>query len=304
VPEYLTTKEVARYLRLNEKKIYALVAEGKLPAARISGKWLFPKHLVDQWVEQKTLVPPADTLERLLDQMLVIQGSDDWLLGRAIERFNQQAPDGYSVVSSKLGSLAGLRALGRGHAHLASYHVGEAEAREALGGGGTHYGLLLFRREQGLILDRARHPAVRDLADVVEGGLRFAERQPLSGTYHLVLAALSELGLAREQLKRVGPFASHLELALAVRSGRADVGVGIQVVAEQCDLDFVPLAQEPFKLAISTDTMGHPRVVRFFDFLLQNLPRVGSTTGYQLSSRLDILGQDLHQTRRDYEYED
>lgn len=31
---YFTTKEVAMYLHLNEKKIYAMVAEGKLPAAR------------------------------------------------------------------------------------------------------------------------------------------------------------------------------------------------------------------------------------------------------------------------------
>ena len=35
--EYLTTREVAKYLRLNEKKVYALVADGQLPAARISG---------------------------------------------------------------------------------------------------------------------------------------------------------------------------------------------------------------------------------------------------------------------------
>lgn len=46
--ESLTTREVARYVRLNEKKVYALVSEGQLPAARLSGKWLFPKHLIDQ----------------------------------------------------------------------------------------------------------------------------------------------------------------------------------------------------------------------------------------------------------------
>jgi excisionase family DNA binding protein len=55
--QYLTTREVAAYLRLNEKKVYELVAQGQLPAARISGKWLFPKHLVDQWVERNTLYP-------------------------------------------------------------------------------------------------------------------------------------------------------------------------------------------------------------------------------------------------------
>ncbi len=51
--EYFTTREVARYLKLNEKKVYTLVSEGQLPAAKLSGKWLFPKHLIDQWVEEQ-----------------------------------------------------------------------------------------------------------------------------------------------------------------------------------------------------------------------------------------------------------
>jgi len=37
--EYLTTKEAAKYLKLNEKKLYELVSKGLMPAARISGKW-------------------------------------------------------------------------------------------------------------------------------------------------------------------------------------------------------------------------------------------------------------------------
>ena len=80
--DYLTTREVARYLRLNEKKVYALVSEGQLPAARLSGKWLFPKHLIDQWVERKTVIPVSGLMGALLGEMIVIQGSDDWLFSR------------------------------------------------------------------------------------------------------------------------------------------------------------------------------------------------------------------------------
>ena len=43
MPEYLSSSEVARYLKLNQKKVYALVAAGQLPAARISGKWCFQR---------------------------------------------------------------------------------------------------------------------------------------------------------------------------------------------------------------------------------------------------------------------
>ena len=50
----LSTKEVAKYLSVNEKMIYALVSEKGLPASKITGKWLFPQHLVDQWIEANT----------------------------------------------------------------------------------------------------------------------------------------------------------------------------------------------------------------------------------------------------------
>ena len=47
----MTTKEVARYLKVNEKKVYTLITENGLPATKITGKWTFPRHLVDQWLE-------------------------------------------------------------------------------------------------------------------------------------------------------------------------------------------------------------------------------------------------------------
>ena len=55
LPEHLTTREVARYLRLNEKKVYALIAARKLPGTRVSGKWLFPKALIDGWLKERTI---------------------------------------------------------------------------------------------------------------------------------------------------------------------------------------------------------------------------------------------------------
>jgi putative molybdopterin biosynthesis protein len=69
---YWTTKEVAKYLRLNEKKIYALVARGELPAARISGKWLFDKELIDAWIRQHTQLPEDGVMQALVDRLLVL----------------------------------------------------------------------------------------------------------------------------------------------------------------------------------------------------------------------------------------
>ena len=51
----LSTKEVARFIGVNEKMVYSLVAEKGLPATKITGKWLFPRHLVEQWIEANTI---------------------------------------------------------------------------------------------------------------------------------------------------------------------------------------------------------------------------------------------------------
>jgi excisionase family DNA binding protein len=267
--EYLTTREVARYLRLNEKKVYDLVARGKLPAARISGKWLFPRRLIDGWVESNTIHPAHGLMTAVLEQMVVIQGSDDWLLGRVIERDLAAGP--MPVVSANVGSMAGLRAIADGKAHLAGCHVDNDSVRRTACRDRGCYLLNLFERHQGLIHDPLRHPGLKGLGDVVTGRLRFAERQPLSGTFRLVERLLDEQGLSLEGLDRVGPFSEHMSLALAIRTGQADAGVGIRVAADQCGLGFIPLHTESYKLAIPAGFFSSPGIARFMEVVLAGI---------------------------------
>ena len=46
----MTTKEVANYLNIHEKQVYALIKENKIPCTRVTGKWVFPKELIDKWI--------------------------------------------------------------------------------------------------------------------------------------------------------------------------------------------------------------------------------------------------------------
>ncbi len=46
LPRFMSVKQVASYLQINEKKVYALVGDGMIPASKITGKWLFPKDLI------------------------------------------------------------------------------------------------------------------------------------------------------------------------------------------------------------------------------------------------------------------
>jgi excisionase family DNA binding protein len=49
------TREVAHFLDINEKVVYSLIAEKGLPATKITGKWLFPRPLVERWLEGHTI---------------------------------------------------------------------------------------------------------------------------------------------------------------------------------------------------------------------------------------------------------
>ncbi len=282
--EYFTTKEIARYLRINEKKVYALVAEGKLPAARISGKWLFPKHVIDEWIEKNTRIPGQGLMGAILDEMVVVQGSDDWLFSKAARNFQERSE--VPVVSSRVGSLAGIAAIDQGKAHLAGCHVKNEAVKKSIVGGQGCYLVNLFSREQALIFDREKHPDVRGLASLVDQGIAFAGRQPLSGTQRLTEHLLGEEGVDPAHLTVAGEYSSHLELALAIRTGKAGAGVGTVQAAQMAGLDFVPLATEAYKLAIPLAFASHPQMVRLLDFLLSELKAAAgeNPAGYDLAS--------------------
>lgn len=50
MPEIMTTKEIAKYLRLHEITVGKYAAEGKIPAIRIGRVWRFDKEAVDRWI--------------------------------------------------------------------------------------------------------------------------------------------------------------------------------------------------------------------------------------------------------------
>ena len=126
----LSTRAVAEFLNVNEKMVYTLVAEKGLPASKVTGKWLFPQHLVEQWVETQTInYPDTGSLRPLQHGILVLAGSNDPLLDRAISLFNSQFQAPLAVFGN-LGSMGGLRALRQNLCHIASSHLLQEDEEE------------------------------------------------------------------------------------------------------------------------------------------------------------------------------
>lgn len=52
--EILTIREVAEYLKINEKTAYRLAAEGKLPGFKVGGAWRFRKDEIEKLTKSST----------------------------------------------------------------------------------------------------------------------------------------------------------------------------------------------------------------------------------------------------------
>ena len=56
--DFLTTKEVAEYLRVNQYTVYRLVAQKKLPAFKVGSQWRFKRTVLDHWLKRQMNLSP------------------------------------------------------------------------------------------------------------------------------------------------------------------------------------------------------------------------------------------------------
>jgi excisionase family DNA binding protein len=117
--EMMSTKEVAAYLNLNEKKVYALIKQGKVLCTKTTGKWVFPKMLIDRWIEEDVLRDRKASEE--IDN-IVLTGSHDLSIDLLASEVNERYPE-LILLSAHLGSIGGLTALQRGRCHMAGAHL-------------------------------------------------------------------------------------------------------------------------------------------------------------------------------------
>ena len=264
----LSTKEVARYLGVNEKMVYALISEKGLPASKVTGKWVFPQQLVDHWVEAHTINLPAGSGAMPgADGLLIIAGSNDPLLEQTIGLFNSSFPEKLAVFGN-LGSLGGIRSLKQDLCHMATSHMLQEN------GGDYNFEIAgelmnplpvvvnFCRRRQGLIVAKGNPRKIKSTVDLKQAGLRMVNRRLGTGTRQLLDRELQLAGVNSGQIQGYkDEVQRHMDVGLAVLSGKADVGPCIQPVAEVLGLDFVPWRWERYDLLIHKE--------RFFDQTIQ-----------------------------------
>jgi putative molybdopterin biosynthesis protein len=282
MPELMTTKEAAAYLRLKERKIYDLVRSRRIPCTRVTGKLLFPKQVIDLWISRHTVFEGLE----LRPAPPVAGGSHDPLLEWALRE------SGCDLASLSGGSEDGVRRLAAGKAMLAGLHMLDPETGaynvHALGDLSRLADVVLIHwamREQGLVVATGGRRGVNGIADLRRRGVRVAQRQTGAGAQILLRHLLAREGLRLEDLTLVEPpMLTETDIATAVLDGKADCGLAIRAVAQRFRLDFVSLHKERFDLAM--------RRRDYFDPAIQKLLRFAQAAAFREKAE-ELGGYDI-----------
>ncbi len=296
----MNTREVAEYLDINEKQVYALIKSGRIPATRATGKWLFPKDLIDSWLLEDARAGFAEARQRSrkIGGALLAAGSNDPVLDILQTTLRKKHPEFY-IFSTSTGSRDGLLTLNAGYTDIAWSHLWDPES--------DTYNIPylprympdrrvvvvnLFYRELGFVTARGNPLNIQGFNDLSRKKVRLINRQPGAGTRLLLDIYLDRLGIEKGKISGYEQEVfTHLEVGLAVLSGEADTGIASIAIANFLNLDFVPLTRERFDMVLDQHTFFEKAVQAIMDLLRDPayLQRVETISSYDFADSGRIL---------------
>ncbi len=277
---FMNVKQVSGYLHLNEKKIYDMVNRGIIPATKVTGKWMFPKELIDKWMLDSTH-------NGLLRDRLIVAGSDDPFLYRIINDFSLSLGSKAVVAYTNTSTRTGLELLNANRVDACCIHWGPAREStirhpSLLQQYSTSHNWILIRayqREQGLLYNSALQNGTTCIPEVFDNKFRWDIHRAGTGSQRFLLEVLSKHGLNIDDLNATSNSITDREAAAAINLQQCDFTLGTRASASEFRLDFVSLGWENFDLVIPRDI--------WFRHLFQNLiESIDSNQGQQFASKL------------------
>ena len=259
---YLTVPELAALLRIKERKVYDLAASGAVPCSKVTGKLLFPEKAVRRWLERGQ----TGTGQAQVTRPAVFLGSHDPLLDWAL----RQSECGIATYFD--GSQDGLDRFAAGEGVAAGLHMFDAASGtwnvrsvEAALSGSPAVLLGFAKRRRGLVIKPELAADIGGLSDLA--GRTMTPRQVGSGSRTLFDHLLRDEGILPDTIRMRPVARSEADAVLDVATGPSDVTFGLEALAAQHHLAFVPVIDEHFDLLVSHHAYFEPAMQRFIRFL-------------------------------------
>ena len=274
--ELMNTKEVAKYLDIHEKQIYLLIKAGKIPCTRVTGKWIFPLKLIDDWIQTSAHDGLKQARKRInsIEGALLAAGSNDPLLDILLTAIKTKHP-AFNIFSANTGSISGLEALNTGLTDIAFSHLYDPET----GDYNTPYlkqycpdhqpvVVNLFYRQIGFLTPKSKSNSFKGWESLIQKDMRFVNRQRGSGIRILLDYELKNRKIACANISGYDrEVYTHFEVGLALTSGEADIGIASAAVAKILDLNFQPIVSERFDMVLDKNTFFQPVIQAFIETL-------------------------------------
>ena len=274
--ELMNTKEVARYLDIHEKQVYLLIKAGKIPCTRVTGKWIFPVKLIDEWIQTSSQDGLQQARKKInsIEGALLAAGSNDPVLDMLLTAIKKDHP-AFNIFSANTGSLSGLTALNTGLTDIAFSHLFDPQT----GDYNTPYlkeycpdhhpvVVNLFYRQVGFLITKSKSSIFKGWESLTNKNMRFINRQNGSGIRILLDYELKNKSIACKNIPGYdNEVYTHFEVGLSLVSGEADVGIASAAVAKIFDLSFQPLVSERFDMILDKDIFFQPAIQALIETL-------------------------------------
>lgn len=279
-PRFMSVRQLAEYIQINEKKVYALVCDGQIPGTKVTGKWLFPRDLIDRWLLESSH-------GGVLTDRLVLAGSDDPLVNRVVTAFAHDMQEHALVNYTGTGSSLGLALLAQRRADACAIHWGPADESRyrhpaLLRRYAQHRQWLLLRmcyREQGLMVSRELGAPAHNIQRLLQQPLRWAMRQQGAGSQRFFQEIAARFSIDETTLDIVDHVFTEREAAASVSMGLADVAPGTRAAATEFNLPFLSVGWEAFDLVV-------PRNIYFRTLFQQLLDQLRNSRSQAMAEQL------------------
>jgi len=279
---FLTTKELAELLRIKERKVYDLASSGEVPCTRATGKLLFPREAIQSWLAAHHSGPSQP---HEVSVPAVFLGSHDPLLEWALRESECGIPTHFESSADGIERFTAYQGLACG-LHIKNGSQGWNTELVRSSCAGMPVVLLEWsKRQRGLIYSDKLRPALRTIEQITECAV--TPRQTGAGAQTLLLDLLQERGIDANEVNWRAAVRTENDAALAVSEGKSDVAFGLESLAQQYRLQFLPVIKERFDLLMSRRA--------YFDTPMQTLiafcqterfkARAAELAGYDISAQ-------------------